>query len=151
MWTLESPPVNLQPKGVLRSRFNANLMYGQPPLFGEDQLVIQVDISPEQLGGQRSASLGLVGNVGATLDALTSIWQGGSAMGTLGVGLPFAIWSGLGRPDRPVCRFTGDGAFWFSLRELPAAARHGVGMVLVVVSNGVWRGLASRLGRLAGR
>jgi len=68
-----------------------------------------------------------VGNVGATLDALTSIWQGGSAMGTFGVGLPFATWSGLGRPGRPVCRFTGEGAFGFSLRELPTAAPHRCG------------------------
>ncbi len=206
---------------VLGSRFNANLMYGQPPLFGEDQVLIQVDISPERLGGQRSPTLGLVGDVGATLDALTSIWQGestrwsgwlaqaqgaaqashelwateaeaetaalhagwlareaaqefeergggtwisdggdsvtwgiafskahspgsnmliGSAMGTLGVGLPFAIGAGLARPDRPVCLFTGDGAFGFSLQELHTAARHGVGLVIVVVNNGVWRG-----------
>lgn len=206
---------------VLGSRFNANLMYGQPPLFGEDQVLIQVDIAPEHLGGQRSPRLGLVGDVGATLDSLSALWQGeptrwsgwvaeaqataqasrelwaseaeaetvalhagwlarqaaeefedlgggtwisdggdsvtwgiafskahapgsnmliGSAMGTLGVGLPFAIGAGLARPERPVCLFTGDGAFGFSLQELHTAARNEVGMVIVVVNNGVWRG-----------
>ena len=206
---------------VLGSQFNANLMYGRPPLFGEGQVLIQVDIAAEHLGGQRSPSLGLVGDVGATLDSIASRWQGeparwsgwvaeariaaqasqdvwageaaaetsalhagwlaseaaqefedqgggtwisdggdsvtwgiafskahtpgsnmliGSAMGTLGVGLPFAIGAGLARPERPVCLFTGDGAFGFSLQELHTAARNGVGMVIVVVNNGVWRG-----------
>ncbi|MHB1854927.1 MAG: thiamine pyrophosphate-binding protein [Acidimicrobiales bacterium] len=206
---------------VLGSRFNANLMYGQPPLFADDQVLIQADIAPEHLGGQRSPSLGLVGDVGATLGALTEMWDWapdrwsgwvsdahraaaasqelwdgeaesattalhagwlarqaaqafeelgggtwisdggdsvtwgiafskahlpgsnmliGSAMGTLGVGLPFAIGAGLAHPSRPVCLFTGDGAFGFSLQELHTAARNGVGMVVVVVNNGVWRG-----------
>jgi acetolactate synthase-1/2/3 large subunit len=206
---------------VLGSRFNANLMYGQPPLFGDDQVLIQVDITPEHLGGQRSPSLGLVGDVAATLSALTQLWDGdpqrwsgwvadargpaaasqelwdseaqsattalhagwlarqaaqsfeelgggtwvsdggdsvtwgiafskahapgsnmliGSAMGTLGVGLPFAIGAGLAHPDRPVFLFTGDGAFGFSLAELHTAASNRLGLVIVVVNNGVWRG-----------
>src|SRR4029077_15956056 len=38
---------------VLGSRFNANLVYGELPLFPPDQKVIQVDIRPEHLGGRR--------------------------------------------------------------------------------------------------
>src|SRR5207247_11194280 len=47
----------------------------------------------------------------------------GSAMGTLGVGLPFAIAGKASRPDEPVFVFTGDGAFGLSAIELATAAR----------------------------
>ena len=207
---------------VLGSRFNANLMYGRVPLFGEDQAVLQLDLRPEHLGGPRSPQLGLSGDVAATLDVLSEGWEAGperwsewvaqarsaaeaswemwseeastpaqpihpgwlareaarifdqlpepgtwisdggdsvpwgiafsrahfpgsnmligSALGTLGVGLPFAIGAGLARPRRPLLLFSGDGAFGFSAMELQTAVNHGVGLVVVVVNNGVWRG-----------
>lgn len=206
---------------VLGSRFNANLMYGRPPLFPDDMSIIQVDIQPEHLGGGRRPELALVGDVGGTLDALSGAWNMGtgrlegwqqqtrdlvtasrgmwetesevptqwlhpgwlareashqmenlgggtwvsdggdsviwgiafskahqpgdnmligSAMGTLGVGLPFAIGAGLANPRRPLLLFTGDGAFGFSAMELHTAVNQHLGMVVVVVNNGVWRG-----------
>ena len=206
---------------VVGSRFNANLIYGGPPLFGDDQVILQIDSRPENLGGARQPTLGLVGDAGATLQALTKElaadsdpWQGwreeaaaagaasremwaaeaggggagvaagwlaqqaadrferdgggtwisdggdsvtwgiafsrahrhgsnmliGSSMGTLGVGLPFAIAAGLARPHEPLVLFTGDGAFGFSAMELDTAIRQRIGMVVVVVNNGVWRG-----------
>lgn len=209
---------------VVGSRFNANLMYGRPPLFGEEQVVIQVDLRSENLGGPRTPTLGLVGDAGATLEALARAWprepdrwqswrdqaqrtaamsrevwsaeadqeaEGisagwlarqvasaferrgggtwvsdggdsvtwgiafskahrpgsnmliGSAMGTLGVGLPFAIAAGVARPGQPLILFTGDGGFGFSAMELHTAARQRVGMIIVVVNNGVWRGPGS--------
>jgi acetolactate synthase-1/2/3 large subunit len=204
---------------VLGSKFNANLVYGGPPLFSPDQKVIQVDVRPENLGGLRRPEVGLVGDVRATLDALTETWsrpansleawtaqakqgaemswqswdaecgrpskaihpgwlarqvaafaeeQGagtfvsdggdsvvwgiafskahrpgtnlfiGSAMGTLGIGLPFGIAARAARPDEPVFVFTGDGAFGLSAIELDTAARHHLGAVVVVVNNGGW-------------
>jgi acetolactate synthase-1/2/3 large subunit len=62
----------------------------------------------------------------------------GSAMGTLGVGLPFAVAARAARPDEPVFLFTGDGAFGLSAIELDTAARHGLAVVVVVVNNGGW-------------
>jgi acetolactate synthase-1/2/3 large subunit len=62
----------------------------------------------------------------------------GSAMGTLGVGLPFALGAKAARPDEPVFVFTGDGAFGLSAIELDTAARHRLGVVVVVVNNGGW-------------
>src|SRR5439155_22210534 len=59
---------------VLGSRFNANLVYGGPPLFSPDQKVIQVDVRPENLGGLRRPEVGLVGDVQANLEALTEAW-----------------------------------------------------------------------------
>ena len=203
---------------VLGSRFNANLVYGGPPLFSPGQRIVQVDIRPEHLGGERRPEVGLVGDVRATLEAMTGAWQGepdghaawaeqarqgarmsweswdaqcerpargvhpgwlarevarfaeehapctfvsdggdsvvwgiafskahlpgtnlfGSAMGTLGIGLPFAIAARAARPDEPVFCFTGDGAFGLSAIELDTAARHRLPVVVVVVNNGGW-------------
>jgi acetolactate synthase-1/2/3 large subunit len=208
---------------VLGSRFNANLVYGGLPLFGPDQVVVQVDVRPEHIGGSRRPQVALAGDVAATLDAITAAWpsdrvdvhaswaeqakQGaamslarwheeterpaegvhpgwlaretarfveeiapdgastfvsdggdsviwgialskarrpgsnlfiGSAMGTLGVGLPFAAAAKVARPDEPCVLFTGDGAFGMSLIELDTCARHGLGVVVVVVNNGGW-------------
>jgi thiamine pyrophosphate-dependent acetolactate synthase large subunit-like protein len=204
---------------VLGSRFNANLVYGGPPLFPPGQKVIQIDIRPENLGGLRKPEAALLGDVAATLEAMTDAWpegperfamwaqqaeqgarisrqswddqcdrtasalhpgwlarevarfadeQGdgtivsdggdsvlwgiafsaahrpgtnlfiGSAMGTLGIGLPFAIAARAARPDEPVFCFTGDGAFGLSAIELDTAARHRLPVVVVVVNNGGW-------------
>lgn len=204
---------------VLGSRFNANVIYGGPPLFGVDQRIVQVDVRPENTGGSRRPDLALVGDVAATLEALAGAWTApadryeswlddatsaaaasveswrsegdapanglhpgllaretgrfaaatgahtfvsdggdsvvwglalsraeapgknltiGSAMGTLGVGTPFAVAAKAARPDEPVFLFTGDGAFGMSALELDTAARHGLGIVVVVVDNGGW-------------
>jgi acetolactate synthase I/II/III large subunit len=204
---------------VLGSRFNANLVYGGLPLFPPGQQVVQVDVRPEHLGGLRRPEVGLAGDVGATLVALTVSWtspanafdawleqakqgvelswkqwdeqcerpanglhpgwlarevatfaeeQGpgtfvsdggdsvlwgialskahrpgtnlfiGSAMGTLGIGLPFGMAARAARPAEPVFVFTGDGAFGLSAIELDTAARHRLGVVVVVVNNGGW-------------
>src|SRR6266545_6517831 len=62
----------------------------------------------------------------------------GSAMGTLGIGLPFAIAARAARTGEPVFCFTGDGAFGLSAIELDTAARHRLPVVVVVVNNGGW-------------
>lgn len=204
---------------VLGSRFNANLLFGGPPLFPPDGRVIQVDIRPEHLGGERLPDVGLVGDVAAVLDSLTAAWTGpperfdgwaaqarqaakmsvqswevqcerpakgvhpgwlarevsrfaetlgpcttvtdggdavlwgiaffrahrpgthmyiGSALGTLGVGLPFAIAARAARPGEPALLLTGDGAFGLSAMELDTAARHNLPVICVVVNNAGW-------------
>ncbi len=207
------------------SRFNANLLYGRPPLFAPDAQVIQLDVRPEHLGGQRVPSLAVVGDVAATFESLTEAWPApvdrfdgwradalgaaaasrdqwsreasrpterihpgllaretarfatsrrvpfvvdggdsviwglafasawapgshlsiGSAMGTLGVGLPFAI-AAAGAWERPAVLFTGDGAFGLSAMEVDTAARWRRGVVAVVVDNGGWSDEADALG-----
>lgn len=62
----------------------------------------------------------------------------GSALGTLGVGLPFAIAAKAARPGEPAFLFTGDGSFGLTAMELDTAARHGLPVVVVVVNNGGW-------------
>src|SRR5207253_4297977 len=62
----------------------------------------------------------------------------GSAMDTLGIGLPFGVAARAARPEEPVFVFTGDGAFGLSAIELDTAARHHLPVVTVVVNNGGW-------------
>jgi acetolactate synthase-1/2/3 large subunit len=205
---------------VLGSRFNANLLWGGAPLFPFDGRVVQVDVRPEHLGGERLPDVALAGDCAVVLDQLTEAWEHdasdlddwdeqarggarmsleqwsaecdrpapngihpgwlaretaafaeeigacttvsdggdsvlwgiaflrahrpgthlyiGSAFGTLGIGLPFAIAAKTARPDEPVILFTGDGAFGLSAMELDTAQRHGMPVVVVVVNNGGW-------------
>jgi acetolactate synthase I/II/III large subunit len=59
---------------VLGSRFNANLLWGGAPLFPAEGKVVQVDIDPEHLGGERLPDVGIAGDVALTLEALTRSW-----------------------------------------------------------------------------
>jgi acetolactate synthase-1/2/3 large subunit len=204
---------------LLGSRFNANLLYGRSPLFAPDSAVIQVDVNPAHLGGQRRPALALTGDVTATLEAITTNWDRepdslaawradvigaarasrrqwseeaerpaegihpgwlarttadfaarqdapfvvdggdsviwglafgvargpgrhiflGSAMGTLGVGLPYALAAALAA-DEPSILYTGDGAFGLSAMEVDTVGRTGTGVLAVVVNNGGWAG-----------
>ncbi|MGH2723395.1 MAG: thiamine pyrophosphate-binding protein [Actinomycetota bacterium] len=204
---------------VLGSAFNANLVYGGLPLFPAGRSVIQVDIRPEGIGGNRRPELAVASDVRAFLEAATEAWNApldrfaewtdrardgaatsrrsweeqadatservhpgwlarrvaefaaslgphtfscdggdslvwglafatpsgpgrhastGSALGTLGVGLPFALAAKAARPDEPAFLFTGDGAFGLTAMELDTCARHRLPVVVVVVNNGGW-------------
>jgi acetolactate synthase-1/2/3 large subunit len=59
---------------VLGSRFNANVLWGGAPLFPPDGKVVQVDVDPEHLGGERLPDVAIAGDVGLTLEALTESW-----------------------------------------------------------------------------
>ena len=61
-----------------------------------------------------------------------------TALGTLGVGMPFAIAARAARPDEPVFLFAGDGSFGLSAMEVDTAVRHGLPVVVVVSNNAGW-------------
>jgi acetolactate synthase-1/2/3 large subunit len=206
---------------VLGSAFNGNLVYGGPPLFNDEQLLIQVDIAGDQVGGNRRADIAVQGDVrevvaqmrqsglrsrsgrawleqsrelveisrqmwdqqiddykgtlvhpGALVREVAKFareaWNGAStlvadggdtltwalayadaegpgrllstttALGTLGVGLPFALAAKLARPEEPVVLVTGDGAFGLSAMEMDTAARHHLPVIVVVANNCGW-------------
>jgi acetolactate synthase-1/2/3 large subunit len=207
---------------ILGSAFNANVMYGGPPLFGSDQTIIQVDIAAERVGGNRAPDLTVIGDCrsvvrdlrdawGATpegrdawlerartlADASLGFWNrqvdeheresihagaaarevaafvhercgsaatfvadGGdalawglayfgaelpgrlltttTALGTLGVGMPFAIAAQAARPEERVFLFTGDGAFGLTAMEVATAVRHGLPIIVIVSNNAGW-------------
>jgi acetolactate synthase I/II/III large subunit len=207
---------------VLGSAFNANVMYGGAPLFGVDQTVLQVDIAPERIGGNRSADVAVVGDIATVMRDLCGAWDatppgrdewlararmlaaaslafwdrqidehtgtlvhagavarevasfvrerfagaatlvadGGdalawalayfgaelpgrlltttTALGTLGVGMPFALAAQAARPGEPVFLFSGDGSFGLSAMEVDTAVRHNLPVVVVVSNNAGW-------------
>ena len=56
----------------------------------------------------------------------------------LGVGIPAAIGSKLGVPDRDVVCITGDGAAGFNIMELQTAVREGINVTIIVMADGEW-------------
>jgi acetolactate synthase-1/2/3 large subunit len=207
---------------VLGSAFNANVMYGGAPLFGTEQTIIQVDIAPERIGGNRAADVTVIGDVASVVRDLTDAWgatpqgrgewlarartlaqaslgfwdrqvdehtgelihagaaarevaafakerfggtatlvaDGGdalawglayfgaelpgrlltttTALGTLGVGMPFALAAQAARPSEPTFLFTGDGAFGLSAMEVATAVRHRLPIIVIVSNNAGW-------------
>ncbi len=61
-----------------------------------------------------------------------------SAMGALGMGLPWAIGMKAARPERPVVALCGDGSFGFTAMELETSARHGLPVSVVIGNDGGW-------------
>ena len=206
---------------VLGSAFNGNLVYGGPPLFTEEQTLVQVDIAADELGGNRHPDVAVQGDVGEVVaqlmqsprrgrdgrawleqgrelvamsrhmwdqqvddhrgplvhpgalarevcDFARSAWGGAAtlvadggdiltwtiayadaeqpgrllstttALGTLGVGVPFALAAKLARPDEPVILITGDGSFGLSAMEMDTAVRHQLPIIVVVANNRGW-------------
>jgi len=61
-----------------------------------------------------------------------------SAMGALGMGVPWAIGAKIAHPERPVVVLAGDGSFGFCAMELDTAARHGAPIAVVIGNDGGW-------------
>ena len=61
-----------------------------------------------------------------------------TALGSLGVGMPFALAARAARPDEPVFAFIGDGSFGLSALEIDTAVRHGLPVTVVVSNNAGW-------------
>ncbi len=59
-------------------------------------------------------------------------------LGMLGTGIPSAIGSRIGVPDREVVSITGDGAAGFNFMELQSAAREGIKITVIVFAEGSW-------------
>ncbi len=61
-----------------------------------------------------------------------------TTLGTVGVGLPYAIAAALAHPDRLTVLITGDGSLGLAAMELATAVRHGVRLLVLVSNNGSW-------------
>ena len=61
-----------------------------------------------------------------------------TALGTLGVGMPFALAAQAARPGEPVFLFTGDGSFGLTAMEVDTAVRHKLPVVVIVSNNAGW-------------
>lgn len=56
-------------------------------------------------------------------------------LGTMGFGLPAAIGAKIGRPDRTVVAFLGDGGFQMTMQELGTIMQYGIDVKIVVMDN----------------
>lgn len=56
-------------------------------------------------------------------------------LGTMGFGLPAAIGAKIGRPERPVVLFCGDGGFQMTEQELGTIMEYNVGVKIVILNN----------------
>ena len=60
------------------------------------------------------------------------------ALGTIGVGVPYALGAKAAQPERPVVLCIGDGSFGFGALEIETAARHNLPFTTVIMNNGAW-------------
>lgn len=58
--------------------------------------------------------------------------------GSMGYGTPAAVAAKAVHPDRLVIAFAGDGCFMMHGQELATAAQHGLGILVIVVDNGMY-------------
>ena len=65
-------------------------------------------------------------------------WMDPGPLGTLGVGMPFALAAKLAHPDRPVVIVYGDGSFGFNGMEFDTAVRFGLPIIGIVGNDGAW-------------
>jgi len=63
-------------------------------------------------------------------------WINSGGLGTMGVGLPFAIGAALARPDETVIDFDGDGSFQMTLQELATLKKNNLNVKIVILNNG---------------
>ncbi len=56
-------------------------------------------------------------------------------LGTMGFGLPAAIGAKMGRPDRDVILFVGDGGFQMTIQELGTVFQENVGVKIILLNN----------------
>jgi len=65
-------------------------------------------------------------------------WMDPGPLGTLGVGMPFALAAKLSNPDKPVVIVYGDGSFGFNGMEFDTAVRFGLPVVGVLGNDAAW-------------
>jgi acetolactate synthase-1/2/3 large subunit len=62
-------------------------------------------------------------------------WVTSGGMGTMGFGLPAGIGAKLGRPDKQVIAFLGDGGFQMTMQELGTILQYNVGVKVIILNN----------------
>lgn len=65
-------------------------------------------------------------------------WLDSGPFGSLGFGIPAASAAKFASPQRQCVAVVGDGAFGLQAMELDTAARHGLGILVVISNNGAW-------------
>ena len=79
------------------------------------------------------------------------MWMDPGPLGTLGVGMPFALAAQLAHPDRRVLIIYGDGSFGLNGFEFDTAVRFGLPVVGIVGNDAAWGQMMRPQGGLFGR
>jgi len=56
-------------------------------------------------------------------------------MGTMGFGLPAAVGAKIGKPEKKVVAFTGDGGFQMTIQELGTIMQYHIGVKIIILNN----------------
>ncbi len=122
---------------IAASRMEQETSYVQAPdTIDPRQLVAEIDkILPKNRivvtdGGHFKS---FVAPIISLPDPLSLVWT--LDIGSIGMGLPIAIGAALGRPDRHIVAFLGDGGFMMGTEELDTAVRHRIPMTVVVMND----------------
>ncbi len=91
--------------------------------FGNDAIMV-TDVGQHQMMGARYFKFKQTRSV---------VTSGG--LGTMGFGLPAGIGAKMGRPDRPVVVFAGDGGFQMTIQELGTIFQSNIPVKIVLLNN----------------
>jgi len=91
--------------------------------FGDDAIMV-TDVGQHQMVATRYFRFKQTRSV---------VTSGG--LGTMGFGLPAAMGARMGRPDRPVVLFVGDGGFQMTIQELATIHQEKVPVKIVLLNN----------------
>ena len=69
------------------------------------------------------------------------------SLGTIGVGVPYALGAKAAAPDRNVVLCIGDGSFGFGAMELETASRNNLPFTVVIMNNGGWGNIRFEQGK----
>lgn len=62
-------------------------------------------------------------------------WINSGGLGTMGVGLPYAMGAKIAKPDVPVICITGEGSIQMNIQELSTCAQYGLGIKVLMLNN----------------
>jgi len=94
----------------------------------KNSAIIVTDVGQNQMLGARYSRFN------QTRSMITS-----GGLGTMGFGLPAAFGAKVGRPDRPVCLFVGDGGLQMTIQELGTIMQEQTGVKIILLNNN-WLG-----------
>ncbi len=135
---------------AIGSRFDDRVV-GLPSNFAQPgRKIIHIDIDPSTISKRVKVDIPIVGDVKEVIADIGQHqmwcaqflkfrkprdWLTSGGLGTMGVGLPYAIGACVAHPDKPVVCVTGDGSIQMNIQELATAKQLGVAPKIILLNN----------------